>query len=147
MNISEIQIKMQQFPYKKITQKMLSEKFCLNLNVLNDEIKANTNTKLGNPFTHLEKNITPPSDICMENVHFDWFDRHVYTEEHFQSDLDIFRFDFMFVNHTMCLPCFALTGKLTQDFHYNNSCLQRAGVVKDLVSGTVVIKISCQFAC
>ena len=33
----------------------------------------------------------------MENVHFEWFNQYLYTGEHFQSDLDIFQFDFMFV--------------------------------------------------
>ena len=30
-----------------------------------------------------------PSDIFVENVHFDWFNRYLCTGEHFQSDLDI----------------------------------------------------------
>ena len=33
----------------------------------------------------------------MENVHFDLFNQCLYTGEHFQSDQDITRFDFMFV--------------------------------------------------
>ena len=33
----------------------------------------------------------------MENVTFDWFNQYFCTGEHFQSDLDIFQFDFMFV--------------------------------------------------
>ena len=38
-----------------------------------------------------------PSVIYLENVNFDWFDQYLCTGEHFQSDLDIFQFDFMFV--------------------------------------------------
>ena len=33
----------------------------------------------------------------MENVHFDWFNQYLCTGENFQSDLDIFQFDFMFM--------------------------------------------------
>ena len=52
---------------------------------------------LGNPFAYPGINITHLSVIYVENVHFDWFKQYLYTGEHFQSDLDIFQFDFMFV--------------------------------------------------
>ena len=52
---------------------------------------------LGNPFAYPGINITCPSVIYMENVHFDWFNQYLYTGEHFQSGLDIFQFHFMFV--------------------------------------------------
>ena len=41
--------------------------------------------------------ITRPSVIYVENVHFKWFYQYLCSGEHFQSDLDIFQFDFMFV--------------------------------------------------
>ena len=34
----------------------------------------------------------------MENVHVDWFNQYLCTGEHYQSDLDIFQFDFVLVN-------------------------------------------------
>ena len=56
---------------------------------------------LDNPSAYLGKTQwpppPPPSDICVENVYFDNFNWYVCTGEHFQSDLDIFGFDFMFV--------------------------------------------------
>ena len=52
---------------------------------------------LGNPFAHPGKNTTHPSVIYVENVHFDWFNKYSCTGEHFQSDLDIFQFDLLFV--------------------------------------------------
>ena len=55
------------------------------------------NTTLGNPSTYPGINITRPSVIYVENVHFDWFNQYLCTGEHFQSDLDIFQFVFMFV--------------------------------------------------
>ena len=38
-----------------------------------------------------------PSVIYLENVQFDWFNQNVCKGEYFQSNLDIFQFDFMFV--------------------------------------------------
>ena len=61
----------------------------------------------------------------MKNVHFDWFNHYLCTGEHFQSNLDIFQFDFMFVKPKMCPHCFALMCKLKWDFDYNSSFLQR----------------------
>ena len=84
----------------------------------------------GNPIAHPGKNIPPPSLIYVENVHFDLFNQFLCTGEHFQSDLDIFQFEFMFWNHTMCLRCFALTCKLIWVFDCKSSCFQRVGVVK-----------------
>ena len=52
---------------------------------------------LANPFAHLEKTQRTPYDIFVENVDFDWFNKYLCTGDHFQSDLDIFRFKFMFV--------------------------------------------------
>ena len=56
-----------------------------------------TNLTMGSPFAYPGINILHPSIIYVENVHFDWFNQYLYTGEHFQSDLDIFHFDFMFV--------------------------------------------------
>ena len=52
---------------------------------------------LGNPFTYPGKNIMCPFCYLRENVHFDWFNHYLCTGKHFQSNLDIFQFDFMFV--------------------------------------------------
>ena len=70
----------------------------------------------GNPFAYPVINVTHPFCYLSGNVHFDWFNQYLCTGEHFQSDLDIFQFDFVFLNHTMCLRCFALTCKLKWDF-------------------------------
>ena len=43
-------------------------------------------------------------NIYMENVHFDLFNQCLYTGEHFQSDQDITRFDFMFVKPHNVFP-------------------------------------------
>ena len=37
--------------------------------------------------------------MYVENIHFNWFNQYLCTGEHFQLDLDIFQFDFMFVKH------------------------------------------------
>ena len=49
-------------------------------------------------FTHppWEKIQRPPFGIYVENDHFDWLNRCLHTAQHFQSDLNIFRFDFIF---------------------------------------------------
>ena len=90
--------------------------------------------------THLGKIQRPPSDVILKNFHFDWFNRYVYTWEHFQSDIHIFRFDFIFVKPRIVPPMFCFNVKTTRDFYLKSSCLQRIGVVKSLVSGAVVIK-------
>ena len=64
-----------------------------------------------------------PSDIYVENVHFEWLNQYLYTGQHFQADLDIFRFDLCLRNHSMFLHCFALTCKLKWDFYYNSPFL------------------------
>ena len=45
----------------------------------------------------MRKTLRTPSVIYVENVHFDWFNEYLHTREHFQSDLNIFQFDIMFV--------------------------------------------------
>ena len=52
---------------------------------------------LGNPFAYSGITITRPFCCLRGNVHFDWFVQYLCTREHFQSDLDIFQFHFMFV--------------------------------------------------
>ena len=52
---------------------------------------------LGNPFAYPGINIMHPFCYLRGNVHFDWFNQYLCTGEHFQSELDIFQFDFMFV--------------------------------------------------
>ena len=44
--------------------------------------------------------------IFVENVHFDWLNRYVCIGEHLQSDLDIFRFEFIFVKPRDAPPMF-----------------------------------------
>ena len=71
-------------------------------------IFCNNSITQGNPFAHVGKNISYPFWYYVQNVHFDWYNQYLYTGEHFQSDLDIFRFDFMFVkpNDMPLLFCF-----------------------------------------
>ena len=45
----------------------------------------------------LKKTQRTPYDIFVENVDFGRFNKYLCTGDHFQSDLDIFRFKFMFV--------------------------------------------------
>ena len=52
---------------------------------------------LGNPFAYPGINIKRPFCYLRGNVHFGWFNQYLCTWEHFQSDLDKFQFDFMFV--------------------------------------------------
>ena len=54
----------------------------------------------------LGKTQRPMSDICVVNVHSDWFNRYVCTGDHFQSDLDMLRFDFMVVKPCYMPPLF-----------------------------------------
>ena len=58
---------------------------------------VNSDCTLGDPFAYPGINITRPFSYLRGNVHFDWFNQYLCTGEHFQSDLDIFQFDFMFV--------------------------------------------------
>ena len=95
---------------------------------------------LGNPFAHLGKNITPPSYICDENLNFDWFKRHVRTGEHSLSDLDIFRFDFMFVNPRDVHPMFCLNAQTDMRFLLQQPLYPEGRRCKTLVPGAVVIK-------
>ena len=61
---------------------------------------------------------------------------------YFQSDLDIFQFDFMFMKPRNMPPMFCFYVETdTESLYYNSSCIQRVGVVKSLVSGAVVIQI------
>ena len=76
------------------------------------------------------ENITRPSVIYVENVHFDWFNQYVCSVEHFQSDLDIFQFDFMFMKPHDVPPLLCLNVQTEMRFDYNSSCFQRVGVVK-----------------
>ena len=67
---------------------------------------------LGDPFAHLgKKNITRPFWYLRGNVHFGWFNQYLCTGEHFQSDLYIFRFDFMFVKLHDMPPLFCFNVK------------------------------------
>ena len=52
----------------------------------------------GNPFAYHGINITHPFCYLRGNVPFDLFNQYLCIGEHFQSDLDIFQFDFMSVN-------------------------------------------------
>ena len=61
---------------------------------------------------------------------FDWFNWYLCTGEHVQSDLDIFRFDFMLMKPLDVPPHFTLTCQLMWDFYYNSSCFQGIGIVK-----------------
>ena len=59
--------------------------------------RYNTFYTLGNPFAHPGNNITHPFCYLRGKCSFDWFNQYLCTGEHFQSDLDTFQFDFMFV--------------------------------------------------
>ena len=54
----------------------------------------------------LGETIRTTSGIYVESVHLDWFIRCLCTGKHLQSDLDIFRFDFMFVKPPNVPPLF-----------------------------------------
>ena len=81
---------------------------------------------LGKPFAHVRKTWHSPSDIYVENVHFYWFKQYWCTGEHFQSGLDIFWFDFMFMKWHDIPPllCFNVQTDMRL-FYYNSSFLQR----------------------
>ena len=81
--------------------------------------------KLGNPFAHPGKTLHTPYVIYVGNVNFDWFNQYLFTGEHFQSDLDIFQFNFMFVKPHDVPPllCFNMQ-TVKWDFAYNSSFLQ-----------------------
>ena len=98
---------------------------------------------LGKPFAHVRKTWHSPSDIYVENVHFDWFNQYLCTGEHFQSDLDIFRFDFMFMkpHYVPPLLCFNVQTDIFF-FYYNSSFFYNA---YPLDAGAVVIKISLYY--
>ena len=64
------------------------------------------------------------------------------TDMYFQSDLDIFQFDFMIMKPRDMPPMFCFNVETdTESLYYNSSCIQKVGVVKSLVSGAVVIQI------
>ena len=54
-------------------------------------------SRLSNPFAHLGNTQCTPSDIYVKNVYFDWFNQKLCFGEHFQSNIEIFRFHFLFV--------------------------------------------------
>ena len=64
---------------------------------------------LGTPFANPGKiHSASPSDIYVENVHFDWFNQYLCAGRHFQSNLDIFQFNFMFVKSHDVPPLFCV---------------------------------------
>ena len=87
---------------------------------------------------------SPPFGIYVENIHFDWFNRCLCTGHHFQSDLDIFRFDFMFtkphdVPSMFCFNVqtdmrFLLQQLLAPNFYNANPLDGGAASIKNLVS-------------
>ena len=58
-----------------------------------------------NPLAHLWQNTTL-TWYFRGNIHLHWFNRFVCTGEHFQSDLDVSRFDTMFVKLRDLPPIF-----------------------------------------
>ena len=72
------------------------------------------NNTLGNPFAYPGINITHSFCYFRGNVHSDWFNQYLCTGERFQSDLDIFQFDFMFVKPHNLPPllCFSVQTEL-----------------------------------
>ena len=86
------------------------------------------------------KTLHTPSDIYAENVHLDWFNRDLCTGEHFQSDLDIFRFDFMCVKPPDVPPLSCFNVQTDMRFWFTTAPFYSA-YPRD--TAAVVIKISC----
>ena len=113
---------------------------CFPLQPANWLFLAGTNIRPGNPFAHLGKRQRPPSDIFVENVHFELFNRYLCIGEHIQSDLDIFRFDFMFVKPRDVPPMVCLNMQTDMRFYNNSSWHQTFYSAYPLETRAVAIK-------
>ena len=105
-----------------------------------------THITLGNPLVHPGKNTTPTIWYTRENGNFDWLNRYLYTGEHFQSNLEIFRCDSMFVKPHDVPPVFCFN--VPTDIRFLLQQLLVLNFLQRIPSGDrdCCNKISCQLA-
>ena len=111
---------------------LLSPERPLNLGLCERNTQG-TNGILGNPFAHIGKMQRPPSKIYVANVHFDLFNQYWYTGDNFQSHLDIFRFDFMFVKTHDVSPMFCFN--VQSDMRFSMTTAPHTKLLQLLSSG------------